>query len=492
MRNCLIHFLVVIFGSGSWLAINGIFSELSFLVQRAPESWNLASGLVLTIQLGNIIPFAYVLLGKIVTYKHTENPVIYSILAVGCISSILLGFFWSETIEIWGERRSLYLYIFTFSLAAVDCFSSITYFPFMARFPEKFVVSLMIGEGLSGFAPSVLALAQNGGTVRVSNDESAAINSNSGNNFQVTTMASTSTANSNDTSSWCQTKANFPEEVYFFLIFVLFLCSGIAYSVLNKYMCSQKNLPNPPSLRTADGSVDAEYQYGTISGQAERKEFLDPSSRPEDVSSNTSENRSNSGSEAESLTFPTLPNSNAELHGKAFSITKVSQYDVILFTCLFLVCFLFNGALPSVSTYILLPYGNEYMLIVSNIANIANPLTCTLMIFIPFVTNINISTSSTIISSAISVVLLVFAAVSPPWTDDDGINGKLLTGLLWVLFKVISTVARVVQANICRSRGATYLFLYGVVTQIGSFCGALLFYYLCNHTSIFVPAYADC
>lgn len=485
-RICFIHFLVVIFGSGSWLAINGIFSELSFLVQKAPESWNLASGLVLTIQLGNIIPFAYVLLGKFITYKHTETPVIYSILVVGCISSVLLGFFWNDTVEFWDKERSLFLYMFTFSLAAVDCFSSITYFPFMARFPERFIVSLMIGEGLSGFAPSVLALAQNGGTVRVINDVEG--NENSGESGLVST--STITASSNSTY-WCQTKATFSEEAYFFLIFLLFLFSGIAYFVLNYMGNANKDLPNRPSLETADGSVDDHYGTINANDQSEKKEFLDPNVPHNDVSSSTSENRSNSVSDAESLTFPTLRSNNAAIHARDISIRSLSLYDVLLFTSLFIVCFLFNGALPSVSTYILLPYGNEYMLIVSNIANIANPLTCTLMMFIPFVTSIKISTFSTVLTMVVSTVLIIFAAVSPPWTE-NGLDGKMLTALLWVFFKIVATVARVVQANICRSRGTTYLFLYGVFTQIGSFCGALLFYYLCNYTSVFQTAYADC
>ena len=484
MRNFFTHFLVVIFGSGSWLAINGIFSELSFLVQKAPESWNLASGLVLTIQLGNIIPFAYVLMGKFMKYKHTETSVIYSILIVGCISSVLLGFFWDDTVNLWEKERSLFLYMFTFSLAAVDCFSSITYFPFMARFPERFIVSLMIGEGLSGFAPSVLALAQNGGTVRVNNNVEG--NGNSGESSLVSTSTVTSISNS---SHWCQTESNFSEEAYFFLIFLLFLFSGVAYFVLNYMSNVDKSLPIRSSLETADGSVDD--HYATINANDQSEKFLDPNVLQNDGSSSTSENPSNSVSDAESLTFPTLRPNNAAIHAGVFSIRALSQFDILLFLSLFIVCFLFNGALPSVSTYILLPYGNEYMLIVSNVANIANPLTCTLMIFLPFVTSIKISTVSTVLTLSISIVLIVLAADSPPWTE-NGLDGKLLTALLWVLFKIIATVARVVQANICRNRGTTYLFLYGVFTQVGSFCGALLFYYLCNYTSVFAPAYADC
>ena len=42
--------LIILFGMGSWVAINGVWAELPLLVSQAPEGWNLPTYLVLIIQ----------------------------------------------------------------------------------------------------------------------------------------------------------------------------------------------------------------------------------------------------------------------------------------------------------------------------------------------------------------------------------------------------------------------------------------------------------
>jgi riboflavin transporter 2 len=174
----------------------------------------------------------------------------------------------------------------------------------------------------------------------------------------------------------------------------------------------------------------------------------------------------------------------------SFAGAAITRGDFAHFVFLFITCFLFNGALPSISTYILLPYGNEEMLVISNIGNIANPLTCIFMMFLPFVTSLRLSAVSTLLTLLSSTILTYFAIATPPLVGQ--LSGSVATGVLWVLFKIAGTVARVVQANVCKSRSKEHLFLYGAVTQAGSFFGALIFFILCNYTSVFVPAYADC
>lgn len=48
--NAMVFLLVMLYGMGSWVAINGIWAELSLLVSILPESWGLPSLLVLIIQ----------------------------------------------------------------------------------------------------------------------------------------------------------------------------------------------------------------------------------------------------------------------------------------------------------------------------------------------------------------------------------------------------------------------------------------------------------
>ena len=45
-----VSILIVLFGMGSWVAINGVWAELPILVSSLPESWNLPTYLVLLIQ----------------------------------------------------------------------------------------------------------------------------------------------------------------------------------------------------------------------------------------------------------------------------------------------------------------------------------------------------------------------------------------------------------------------------------------------------------
>ena len=45
-------------------------------------------------------------------------------------------------------------------MAFVDCTSSVTFLPFMTTFQTIFLTTYFIGEGLSGFLPSIFALIQ--------------------------------------------------------------------------------------------------------------------------------------------------------------------------------------------------------------------------------------------------------------------------------------------------------------------------------------------
>ena len=47
-----------------------------------------------------------------------------------------------------------------FFLSLVDCSSSVTFLPFMMQLPAHYVTTYFIGDGLSGFVPGLVALAQ--------------------------------------------------------------------------------------------------------------------------------------------------------------------------------------------------------------------------------------------------------------------------------------------------------------------------------------------
>ena len=79
---------------------------------------------------------------------------------LGSASSSLLVSFWDRTSVIGGKEHSTALFALVFFLSLVDCTSSVLFLPFMGVFKEFYLNSYLVGEGLSGFIPSLAALVQ--------------------------------------------------------------------------------------------------------------------------------------------------------------------------------------------------------------------------------------------------------------------------------------------------------------------------------------------
>lgn len=157
-----ISILALLFGTGSWIALSGLWLEMPLLMLQAPEKWSLASYLNIMIQLANIGPLIYWILHK--RYKRVNDIWATHVqMLLGILSCAMLAAFWNQTIEIYGQYRSINLLVFTFILGLVDCTSSVTFLPFMARFNSRYMTSYLVGEGLSGFMPSIVVLLQGAG-----------------------------------------------------------------------------------------------------------------------------------------------------------------------------------------------------------------------------------------------------------------------------------------------------------------------------------------
>ncbi|UYV82020.1 SLC52A3 [Cordylochernes scorpioides] len=158
-RDWLVTVLFILLGISSWVAVNGLWVELPVLVQRLPESWYLASYLVALVQVANLGPLAYSVLRRLFN-KNIEGPAIHSILLVGCLSTGILPFVWNKITPVLGRDHSVAFLALAFTLALVDCTSSVLYFPYMASFRKTYLMPLLIGEGLSGLLPGLVALVQ--------------------------------------------------------------------------------------------------------------------------------------------------------------------------------------------------------------------------------------------------------------------------------------------------------------------------------------------
>eukprot|EP00116_Pleurobrachia_bachei_P005156 sb/3465418/ len=93
----------------------------------------------------------------------------YIILGLGFIAAVLLSQLWSHTAVVGGEESSVALLSLAFMFALLDCTSSVVFLPFMAKYPPGYMVPFYVGEGMSGVAPSLLALIQGAGGDTCSN-----------------------------------------------------------------------------------------------------------------------------------------------------------------------------------------------------------------------------------------------------------------------------------------------------------------------------------
>lgn len=157
-RNALVDVLAVFFGIGTWIGINSTYVQLPLLVNTMPEGWNIASYIVIIIQIGNIGPLLYGLVQKLRPIK--DSFIIYFLLAIGVAAGFCMAFFYSNTAEVFGADRSIAIFISVFFFALVGCTSSVLFMPYFGRFRDIYLITYLIGEGLSGLLPGVLALIQ--------------------------------------------------------------------------------------------------------------------------------------------------------------------------------------------------------------------------------------------------------------------------------------------------------------------------------------------
>ncbi|XP_077520849.1 riboflavin transporter 2-like isoform X2 [Amblyomma americanum] len=227
-RRPVVDLLCLLYGLSSWLAITGLWMELPLLVHALPEGWVLSASLSLAIQLGNVGPLLYGL-GRFFCARYCTGPRALSAanhlqLCVGLAACVVLICSWKVTAVVLGHETSLVLLVAAFALSIVDCTSSVVYLPFMGRFREVYMTSYLVGEGVGGIVPSLVALAQG-------LSEPECIN-------RTGTLGVGDTLNSslaiNRTSMALQVGAtNFEPEVFFGVLLVLVVLSYAAFVLLD-------------------------------------------------------------------------------------------------------------------------------------------------------------------------------------------------------------------------------------------------------------------
>lgn len=158
-RRVSLDVLMACWGLGAWLGVNGLYVQLPLLVERLPERWALPASMVLAIQLANAGPLAYGLLKHLMPVSR-DAPYIYGVLGFGTLALVLNAFLHERTTVLAGAERSLAFLALTFCSGLVGCTSSVLFYPHLRHYRDVYLATYLAGEGLGGFVPSLLALAQ--------------------------------------------------------------------------------------------------------------------------------------------------------------------------------------------------------------------------------------------------------------------------------------------------------------------------------------------
>lgn len=376
--------LCVVFGTGSWIAINGLWVELPIIVPEIPESWSLPSYLTVMIQLANIAPLAFTLGNKFFPRVVYEVPVIYISVLVGIISCALLAFFWKETSYIAGAERSTALLVLCFFLSMVDCTSSVAFIPYMAIFREVYMSPYFAGEGLSGLLPSLVALAQGVGggshTPCVVSPTEPPVNTTNG-----------TSGNDTSTGSWGP-NPKFSAEVFFWFLSAVMMACGLAFLGLNYLPVAKRQQVNK------SGSTSS-YQVTKPAEPAMELATAEEGMKKDD---------------------------HVVQNGSTADVT------VLLLVIVAIVGGLSNGVIPAIQSYSCIPYSYYIYHLTLTLSAIANPVTC---IVFPFVrtTSTMIITVLTVVYIGMCTYIIVIASQSPTVLlkcEDSG-AALIVSRILW-------------------------------------------------------------
>ncbi|XP_077979459.1 solute carrier family 52, riboflavin transporter, member 3-B-like [Glandiceps talaboti] len=484
------HTLVCLFGMASWLDINGLWVQLPIMVNYLPEGWALGSYLVLVIQIANIGPITFSIVNKF-TSRKIEIPTNYMIISGGMIACVLLAPFWDETTYINGQEHSMALLTLSGLLALVDCTSSVSFLAFMALFPKVFMSSYFVGEGFSAFVPSILGLLQGVG----GNPE--CLNST----FINTTIIGNTTVNTTYyDNEYYYPSPRYSVEVYFILLAVLLLTSLVSFAML-VHLPTMKSLHVKPQTTNGNNGPELTSFKNTLPTEELKQESVmcgtgikettmsNVDNTPDSVTK--PDNKSEKPPEIDIKTSENLYRDNYNF-AEDVPILKqqpatLSRSDYIyLLTWQAWSCALTNGVMPSIQAYSTLPYGNVTYHLVVTLGLMMMPTASLCVHWLPAKTNLAIGILGSM-STLVSAYIFYIALSSPYPPLCGNVWGPILSVTSWLLFYFLFTYVKVSIGARFRVEGRTALIWYGGLTQVGSFCGAIVIFPLVNTLHLFQP-----
>lgn len=342
-RCALVHVLVCLFGCGTWITITGVWVEMPILVEYLPESWDLGAYLSVVIQLANIGPLVYSLLHVLRPNLLSEKCIVYLIVGTGIATSALLAIFWKETTVVAGEPHSTALLVLQFFSAMANSTSSVVFLPFMYLLKPEYLVTFYIGQGFSGFLPSILGLAQGSRSVTCRNVSYTVVTEQGANHSAYSLQPVYQAPNFS------------PSTVFSLLSAVCGLC-GISFALLNHLpLCKSQHV-----------------NYDTNTPQVKNSSPSDKTALIATSKTNTYKVKWRK-SDAECV----------EEIGKLSEQTLSGTESIALLLSVGWVKAMENGLIPALQSYAFLPYGMEPYSLAIDLAYIADPSICFLASFLP-------------------------------------------------------------------------------------------------------------
>uniref|UniRef100_A0A1L8DIM7 Riboflavin transporter n=2 Tax=Nyssomyia neivai TaxID=330878 RepID=A0A1L8DIM7_9DIPT len=337
-------------------------------------------------------------------------------------------FVYDTTAYVAGMERSVWLFVVVFFLALVGCSSSVLFMPYMGRFREIYLITYLIGEGLSGFLPSIFALIQGVG----GNDQCILRNTTQGEQeYELYTPP-----------------PRFGTSQFFAFVTTFMVVSLGAFVLLENLKICRK-------------------EYAAVKIDKGNKYTYDESSKI------------NESGEQLALQEDTEQ-------------TKLSLTTYrLLLVLMGIICMFGNGVFPSIQSYSCLPYGNVAYHLTVTLSSIANPLACFLAVFLPHSSIRLISTLSSI-ATAIGIYAVATAVMSPSPPLHGNVGGEILVIIAWTILNGLISYMKLSITSIFRSQGGKSLVWVGGVSQIGSFIGAIIAFVLVNNTEIFTSYTITC
>lgn len=417
------HGLIALFAMGSWISVNSLWVELPVVVSVLPEGWNLPAYLSVLIAFGNLGPIAVTITHHCAPGRLNERLIIHCIQLLAVAASALMAVFWSHTVTIAGEERSLLFLLFTFVLALVCCTSNVTFLPFMFRYPPEYIRTFFIGQGFSALFPCVVALGQGVGKLECK------------------------TVNGTETPEYF--KENFPAQNFFW-----FLCVMLSVSCLSFWLIIQRQTETQKDALPQENDNTAAPKNGEETHPLHNGAMTPVSEEQVQVE--------------EQLPAPTF----------------WTQRNIYLLFLLAISNALTNGVLPSVQSFSCLPYGTMTFHLSVVLGNIANPLACFLAMFVVLRSSSGLSCLS-VAGGVFAAYLMALAALSPCPPLLGSSAGTALVVISWIVFTGLFSYLKVVIGTLLHEAGHAALLWCGISIQAGSLIGALTMFPLINVYHVF-------